>query len=430
MSVDDSRNGKPLAELASARLIDTLFGRRSRRFGLGMEIPSGPLEFHSKPSPMPLSELERTALILCGAGVSGWATGLEHSDFDENPAGCNLALRLGGRTFPSAGATGATELMITDDSGTSITRFRDLEPNRPSGVSSPDGFARQIERYSPHIVRLSDRRAPIGTISTPGSLIEKWCFDRPGTTIFVPIIDLTQNMLNRFAILIASGAAIYDSARGRLCGSESIPRDSARRVTLAEIELQVIENAAGEAAIICHNIALACEAIGLGGWMFSADNPTDLALAFSADAIAGHGIRIEKDRSGEPNPVGIDACFETLGPAYVSDMRAAVDRFVDLKFGPGGAYDPYEYRGPYRNSWRVKVETGRYSPELIERLAGVAIYIHDTYGRFPATLPAVSLRTGIQVSHIDAAFYERSFGADSYLASHREHMRNWHDQAD
>lgn len=39
-------------------LLDALFGRRARRFGLGMEIPSGPLAFESTHDPLALSELE------------------------------------------------------------------------------------------------------------------------------------------------------------------------------------------------------------------------------------------------------------------------------------------------------------------------------------------------------------------------------------
>ena len=60
-------------------LLDALFGRRSRRFGLGMSIPDGPLAYTSAHPPLSLSDLERTLLVLCGAGVSGWHTGMEHT---------------------------------------------------------------------------------------------------------------------------------------------------------------------------------------------------------------------------------------------------------------------------------------------------------------------------------------------------------------
>ena len=40
-------------------LLTALRQRRSRRFGLGMKMPAGPLAFQSRHSPEPLSEEER-----------------------------------------------------------------------------------------------------------------------------------------------------------------------------------------------------------------------------------------------------------------------------------------------------------------------------------------------------------------------------------
>jgi hypothetical protein len=60
--------------LASFPLLDALFGRRARRFGLGMTIAGGPLAHTSARPPLPLSEVERTLLILCGVGISGLIT--------------------------------------------------------------------------------------------------------------------------------------------------------------------------------------------------------------------------------------------------------------------------------------------------------------------------------------------------------------------
>ena len=56
-------------------LMQALFGRRARRFGLGMEIPSGPLAFRSAKGPLPLTELEQMILVAAATGVSGWNFG-------------------------------------------------------------------------------------------------------------------------------------------------------------------------------------------------------------------------------------------------------------------------------------------------------------------------------------------------------------------
>jgi hypothetical protein len=56
--------------------VQGLFGRRSRRFGFGMEIPGGPLAYKSQHEPLPLSDLERALLVAAATGVTGWNFGI------------------------------------------------------------------------------------------------------------------------------------------------------------------------------------------------------------------------------------------------------------------------------------------------------------------------------------------------------------------
>jgi len=51
------------------KFMDALFERRSRRFGLGMEIEKGPLQFKSKHDPVPLTELEEALIVWNGLGI-------------------------------------------------------------------------------------------------------------------------------------------------------------------------------------------------------------------------------------------------------------------------------------------------------------------------------------------------------------------------
>src|SRR5690606_38526754 len=67
-----------LEEALRFPLFSALFGRRSRRFGWGMEIPRGPLAFRSEKPPTPLDDLERSLLIAAGLGVSGWHFGIPY----------------------------------------------------------------------------------------------------------------------------------------------------------------------------------------------------------------------------------------------------------------------------------------------------------------------------------------------------------------
>src|SRR5436305_471264 len=64
-----------LAELARFPLLDALYGRRSRRFPMGGEIPDGPLAYRSQHEHVPLSDLEMMLILATMAGTTGWHFG-------------------------------------------------------------------------------------------------------------------------------------------------------------------------------------------------------------------------------------------------------------------------------------------------------------------------------------------------------------------
>jgi hypothetical protein len=59
-----------LRELTSFPLVEALFGRRSRRFALGDEVPDGPLAYRSRHEPVPLTELERMLVLSAMGGTT------------------------------------------------------------------------------------------------------------------------------------------------------------------------------------------------------------------------------------------------------------------------------------------------------------------------------------------------------------------------
>ena len=59
--------------LAQYPLLTALRERRSRRFGLGMKIPGGPLAFQSRHQPASLTEDEEAALVFAACGITGHA---------------------------------------------------------------------------------------------------------------------------------------------------------------------------------------------------------------------------------------------------------------------------------------------------------------------------------------------------------------------
>ena len=63
-----------LQQLAAFPLVEALYGRRSRRFGLGGAIPDGPLAYESQREPFPLTDLERMLVLSAMGGTTGGIT--------------------------------------------------------------------------------------------------------------------------------------------------------------------------------------------------------------------------------------------------------------------------------------------------------------------------------------------------------------------
>ena len=420
-----------LNDLAQFPLLTALFGRRSRRFGVGMTIPNGPLAYTSTHPPLPLTDLERSVLVLCGAGVSGWHLGMEHTATTDSDHGCNYPVRLTGRVAASAAGIETSEMIVTDDAGTFITRFRDLDPERLREFQTTSDIEALLARVEANCVRLADGRVQFPAATPHLDAHNVWNANHSGTTLFIPIVDLTQQLLAFLAMQMAEGVVPWDPVRNRPCGAldrfiRSGLLDEQMPASIVEIEQSTLTTGAIELGLICQNIVLVMQAMGLGGWMFTGLNAPSVLGAFAADGIPGLGFRFTHDPAWTaPNPVGMDSLYEGFCPPYHPDMRAAVEHFVALKFAPGGTYDPAR-PGPFRDNARIKAAIERYSPEFVDALGEVAQYLHDTFGKFPATIPSVYVRVYAQAQHIDLDYYDRFYGSEAYLESHRQHLARWH----
>jgi hypothetical protein len=100
-------------------LFEALFGRRSRRFGLGFEMTDGPFKYKSQRASLPLSDIEEALLIGAGVGFSGIAL------WDQSRP---LPYRASdGRTFPSTSRGRRTAVFFTNDQGVYV-----IDPSAPS----------------------------------------------------------------------------------------------------------------------------------------------------------------------------------------------------------------------------------------------------------------------------------------------------------
>ena len=67
----DQETRKLLEEAWNMPVFEAIFTRRSRRFGLGMEIKHGPNAFKSQEDPIPLTLEEEAMLCMAATGMSG-----------------------------------------------------------------------------------------------------------------------------------------------------------------------------------------------------------------------------------------------------------------------------------------------------------------------------------------------------------------------
>ena len=414
-------------------LLDAIAGRRARRFGLGMEIPSGPLAFRSEAPPTPLSEDERSILIAAGTGVTGWNFGVPFGP-DRPEQHAHYTERYTGRTAPTAAGIGTPMLFTTDDTGTYLTNTRDQLPERVRQFEGDrtEAVDHMVEVGRAHTVQLSEHRLDLPAASPHMLEPNHWMANAPGSTLFIPIGDASEQVLGFMCMALANGNVLVDDIAGRPAGDpapfiRSGLLNEDKRVPLTVLQQMAYEGNVAELAFMGHNMVLTLQAMGLGGLYFNGVNRWSVLGAFVDSGVSGLGFRfVHDDRWTLPNPVGLDGHFEGLCPPYVSDMREAVSVFIERKFGPGGAYDPMT-PGPWQDAKAIKQGVAPYSEEFVDCVAGVAQYIYDTYGKFPNTFTTMVLSGYVQAVHIDTAFYDTHYQPGAYLETHALHMQRWHD---
>ena len=367
----------PLDEAWNYPLFEALYGRRSRRFGLGFEMQEGPFRYKSAHAPVPLTELEEALLVGAGAGFTGLA-------FWDLPTPAPYPHRSG-RTFPTTrGASGNTALFFTND----------------------DGFYVLDDKVAAEKLR--------------------W----PGSTLFLPVCDVSASLITLIAQFVdpalrryapaSGGMNIVDDRRGfRPAGTEHWVKggflNAEKVLPVSIIERQACYYVFSEPAAICQNMFLATEALGLGGWKHCGFLSLEIFQRMGFRIVATEG------GSGFGNPIGLDGVFEASCPPYYPTMDAAVDAFFART--PREATAPVPHRMSDEDH---RAGTVRISAEGLACTKAVCNYIYDTYGRFPGSIDAMHLMWVMQVHHIDTDYYDRFFGAGAYGPTHAAHMATWH----
>ena len=416
-----------LSRLAEFPLLAGIYGRRSRRFPVGGEIPGGPLAFRSGKDVQPLSEFERALVLATVTGVTGWHFGISHHP-GYAPALPNYSGSASGRTFPSAAGFHTTEFFFTDDTGTYFLPTRDAAPD----VEIIDGqvdlevwLQATVDRYQ----RLSPDRLHIPREEPYLEGHNTWIANHPGSLLVIPVADLAQHLIANLAFFAQNGYAIYDDIHDRpIPGVDEFGelRHASEPFPLSFVEQYTLAEASAELITSVYNGHLLLGAMGLGGWTFDGiDRLTILGASGNPD-VPGLGFHVQTDeRWALPNPTGRPGVFETYSRPHVPDIATAIRNFADRKYGDGGPFHPAT-PGPWRDTPAVRGSAAGHDQRFIDLLTIEATYIDDTFGKLPGTVPTVQVLNYLQAQHIDTDFYDHHFDPGAYLSTHRDHQHQWH----
>lgn len=447
----------PLSILARYPLLHALRDRRSRRFGVGMEMADGPMAHRSEAEPLPLSEDEEAALAFAACGVTGYALG----DLVYAPGGGGTIMAgMLGRTVASGDAIQAVSVFVTNDDATYfLKRPRDFAAAEIPELAGLAQKGELTELYRRSRVKIKDGRAA-PPLEPPFNLdVNHWSLYDPASSYFIPVNDLTLLYINGVMTILdapTSSFIIDERNHFRPAGLRRFgkrkgghlhddPADG-RTLTIQQLEMLVTEFVTIEQGMVMQNLGLMTQAMGLGGFPHWAAHPYGWleALGFRMQRIPAsryvgmgpllrflvrllgkdqevrHGVGLEVD--GEP--LLIPYC-----PPFFADMRAAVEAVVELKFGDRGLFRG-GIDGAFREPDRIAGSAPAPSDAAIEATIAYCDYVHARYGRFPAYQPPLRTVLGYQASHVDLDFYERFYRPEAISETQRRHMERWHSDPD
>lgn len=424
-------------------LMDSIFNRRSRRFATGAEIPGGPTKYKSQKPPQPLEEIEEALLVQAGTGVSGFnLSDLPFVDDRGRTASGNTMLQFTGRTWASPCGCHGTELFYWNDEGTYLLKLMDAVPDKLREYETDEDKDKVLLNFRAHRIKLADGRLEVPRVHPVYLSFNLWDSNIPGSTIFLPVLNTTWQYINVLLLMCGwadGGAYIWDDEHNRPAGCERWAKEG---LLNAGFPLPLSTIGAGgsevEAYFIMQNLALATQAMGLGGWvhasppapMLMGATPMAKGLGFRfVPAKGGRGM-MQRRQAGDGDelltPVGIDGVLEAYCPPYFPSMDAAVDAVVEAKFGPQGLYSGKQ-PAPFLDKNEFVAGVPRYSDKLVQCVKDICNYIWDTYGKIPPYMDAMHM-TGVwvQAHHLDLDFYDRFYGAAAYTETQAQHQGVWH----
>ncbi len=423
-----------------------MFNRRTRRVSKGVRsVPAGSLSYTSDQKPQPLTELEE-ALLIAATGATGITMPdrpFEMENGEDILGSPNLY--MGGRSAGSPDNAQATHFLLINDEGTYF--LRRLPGDEREVPLTPESLIDRARR-SKHLLMKGrfdlPRRFPFYLDSN------RFLSNLPGTTILLPIVDMTRQYINGLLYLLTQP----DGTRPAILDDRNYYQPAGVRKWIRNgflnKDIPAPLGALGtfrtdiEAYLLLQNVFLTTQAMGLGGWIHASfASPYLLGHPLFRKQTKGLGFRYQVPKfrlrdlfrwgtflaKPRANPVGLDGVLEGLCPPFYENMSDAVDAVLKMKYGDGGTYrDRAPFEKIFREGFAGKYldEVPPYREETIACVKDICNYIYKTHRRFPAHVDAIFVPgIWIQSHHLDLEYYDFLF-RDGYSASHRKHQELWH----
>lgn len=434
--------------------LQILRGRRSRRFGLGMRMASGPMAYESRHAGLPLTEEEEALLAFAACGITGYA--LADLVYERGQGGTILA-GLVGRTVPSGDAIQTCSMVVINREATYyLKRPQDFPAETIPELARLAEQQDYLELYRRSRVKICDGRTnpplePFFNINC-----NQWSLYDPSATYFLPVEDFTLMYINGLLEIFNEHNGMFpvdERASFRPAGVKQFAKsrgghliDDPRKehvITIQQLETLVTEFVTAEAGMILQNLALMTQAMGLGGFPHWAAHPYGWfkALGFRMTEIKATRFlgmnwlfRMMAKLLNRDQPVpyvlGLEADGVTLlkpfCPPHYASMKEAVRAVVEMKWGRQGIFR----EGASNSAWLEPDNISNAAPPVSEAAVEATIaycdYVYQHYGRFPAYQMPLRTLLGFQVNHVDVEFYDRFYRPEALTDLQRDHLQKWH----
>jgi hypothetical protein len=319
-----------------------------------------------------------------------------------------------------------------------MVQFRDKTASAVQEFESQDDREKIVQTFRANTVKIGDGRLAVPMVPGVTQPFNWWNANQPGSTLFMPISDVTWEYINVLMLLMDEPNSYYpyDDLNGNAeplkewADKGYLDRERGYPLSGLESAMQMVVPGT-EQSIMLQNMYLALQAMGLGGWIFTSSvAPYVMPLMGFRGHIAEKQGPL-KTLNGEPkvSMVGIDGVFQAYCPPYYPDMSSAVQAIFDAKWGQRGIYK--EEGGPVAMKDRQSLDrlVNKTPDWCLEATKAFCEYIWETYGRFPATIDPMSMNIWFQAHHLETEFYDQYYQPGAYHQAVKDHMGVWHSAA-